>query len=51
MIIIFLMIWFYHVPKLSADVCDDSIQQEYERRMHQLGMESYRRLDEKYGAY
>ncbi len=43
------LVWFYHVPQLSADVPDDSIHLERERYNYQLGLEAYQKLNEKYG--
>ncbi len=49
--VIAFLVWFYHVPQLNAETYDNSIQLERDRYMFQLGLEAYRKLDEKYGAY
>ena len=49
MILILILVLFYHVPTLGPDVNNDSVHQEREKYNYQLGLEAYQKLDERYG--
>ncbi len=50
MILVLALVWFYHVSQLTPETQDNSIQVERDRYMFQLGLEAYRKLDDKYGV-